>query len=90
MVTSLLVSFASWEASAIDDVLRILLIIELATDLGKSSHEANLLIVLISDSKLFVEQIWNPCVARLKIHEVQYVQGTKLVTSIPRLVFVSF
>ena len=89
MVTSLLVSFASWEASAIDDVLRILLIIELATDLGKSFHEANLLIVLISDSKLFV-QIWNPCVARLKIHEVQYVQGTKLVTSIPRLVFVSF
>ena len=77
MSTSLLVSFVLWKSSAaIDDVLRVLLIIELTTDLGKSFYEANLLIGLISDSNLFVEQIWDVC-ARLQIHEVQYFQGTK-------------
>lgn len=89
MSTSLLVSFVLWKSSAIDDVLRVLLIIELTTDLGKSFYEANLLIGLISDSNLFVEQIWDVC-ARLQIHEVQYFQGTKHVKSIHRLVLVSF
>ena len=79
MVTLLLVSVASWESSPIDGVLRVLLIIELKTDLEKSFHEANLLMVLILDGSLSVEHIQDARVARLLIHEIQYIQGTKLV-----------
>ena len=41
----------------LDGVLRVLLIIELTTDLGKSFHEANLLMILISDDNSFGAQI---------------------------------
>ena len=43
--------------SLFDGVLRVLLIIEFTTDLGKSFHEANLLMILISDENLFGAQI---------------------------------
>ena len=66
IIILLLISFVSWESSAIDDTLRVLSIIEFATDLGNSLHEANLLIVLISDSNLFVEQIQDACEASFK------------------------
>ena len=68
IIILLLISFVSWESSAIDDTLRVLSITEFATDLGNSLHKANLLIVLISDSNLFVEQIQDACEARLQIH----------------------
>lgn len=77
MVTLLLVSSVSWESSAINGALRILLIIELTTDLGKPFHEANILMVLISDDNLSVEQMRDARVTRLLIHKVRYVQGTK-------------
>ena len=34
-------------------------ITELTTDFGKSFHKANLLMVLISDSNLYVEHTWD-------------------------------
>ena len=43
--------------SLLDGVLRVELIIELTTDLGKSFHEANLLMLLVSDGNLFGAQI---------------------------------
>ena len=49
MLTSLLVSFASSESSAIDGVLVVLLIIKLTADLGKSFHTLfNYLIYFLS------------------------------------------
>ena len=90
MVTSLLISFASWESSVIDDVMRVLLVIELSTDLGKSFHKANILMVLISESNSSVEHIWDACVTRLLIHEVRYVPDTKLVKLTYEPVFESF
>ena len=86
---SLLVSFV-WESAVIDGVLRVLLIIKLTTDLVKSFHEANFLIVLISDGNLSVEHIRDARVTRLLVHEVQYAQDTKLVKLTYRPVFVSF
>ena len=62
----------SLESAVIEGVLRVLLIIELTTDLGKSFHEANLLMMFISHGNLSVEQI-----TRLLIHEVRHDQGTK-------------
>ena len=84
------VSFASLESAVVDGVLRMLLIIELTTDSRKSFHEANLLMMLISDGNLSVEEIRDARAARLLIHEVRYVQGTKLVKSTYRPAFVSF
>ena len=54
----------------LDGVLRVLLIIELTTDLGKSFHEANLLMMLISDDNLFGAQIRDARVTRVLIHDV--------------------
>ena len=84
IIILLLISFVSWESSAIDDTLRVLSITEFATDLGNSLHEANLLMVLISDSNLFVEQIQDACEASNPLS--LYVQDTKLVKSIHRMV----
>ena len=53
--------------SLLDGVLRVLLIIELITDLGKSFHEANLLMMLISDENLFGAQIRDARVTRVLI-----------------------
>ena len=78
MVTLLLVSSVSWESSAINGALRILLIIELTTDLGKPFHDANILMVLISYGNLSIEHIRDALAARFLIYEI-YVQGTKLV-----------
>ena len=50
-------------------VLRVLLVVELATDLEKSFQEAHLSMVLISDGNLFVEHMQDAHVARLLIHE---------------------
>ena len=55
----------------LDGVLRVLLIIELATDLGKSFHEANLLMMLISHDKLFGAEIRDARVTRVLIHDVR-------------------
>ena len=55
----------------LDGVLRVLLIIELTTDLGNSFHEANLLMMLISDDNLFVTQIRDARVTRVLMHDVQ-------------------
>ena len=63
----------------LDGVLRVLLIMELTIDLGKSFREANLLMILISHENLFGAQIRDPRVTRLLIQDVQQVQGTKLV-----------
>ena len=41
-------------SSATDGTLTLLLLIELTTDLGKSFHEVNHLMVLISDSNLSI------------------------------------
>ena len=82
----MLVSFASWESAVID---RVLLIIELTPDLGKSFHKANILIVVILDGNLSVESIHDALVTRLLIHEARYVQSTKLVKLTYRPVFVS-
>ena len=68
IVTSLFVLFALLE-SAIIGVLKVLLIIELTTDLGKSIHETNLL-MFISHSNLSVEQIREARVTGLLIHAV--------------------
>ena len=54
-VTSLLVSFVLWGSSAADGVLRVSLITELMTNLENHSTK-HILMVLISDRKLFVEQ----------------------------------
>ena len=70
--------------------MRVLLVIELSTDLGKSFHKANILMVLISESNSSVEHIWDACVARLLIHEVRYVPDTKLVKLTYGPVFESF
>ena len=67
----------SLESAVIEGVLRVLLIIELTTDLGKSFHEANLLMMFISHGNLSVEQIREARVTRLLIHEVRHDQGTK-------------
>ena len=67
------------ELSLLGGVLRVLLIIELTTDLGKSFHEANFLMVIISDDNLLGAQMSDARVTRLLIHEIRYVQGTKLV-----------
>ena len=85
----MLVSFSSWKSSVIDNVMRVLMVIGLSTDLGKSFHKANISMVLISESNLSVEHIWDAHVTRPLNHEV-YVQGTKLVKLIYRPVFVSF
>ena len=69
MVTSLFVLFASLESAIIEGVLKVLLIIELKTDLGKSFHETNLL-MFISYSNLSVEQIWEARVTGLLIQAV--------------------
>ena len=67
------------ELSLLGGVLRVLLIIELTTDLGKSFHEANFLMVLISDDNFLGTQMRDARVTRLLIHEIRYVQGTKRV-----------
>ena len=69
IVTSLFVLFASLESALIEGVLKVLLIIELTTDLGKSIHETNLL-MFISHSNLSVEQIREARVTGLLIHAV--------------------
>ena len=68
----------------------VLLIFELTTDFGKSFHMTNLLMVLISDNNLSIEHIGDARVPRLLIHEVRYVQGTKLAQITYRPVFVCF
>ena len=65
MATLLLLLFASWKSSTIDAVLRVLLIIELKTDLVELIHDENLLMELISDSNLSVEHIQDAHVTRL-------------------------
>ena len=50
----------SCRSSAIDAVLRVLLIIELLSDLGKLFQETNPLGELISDSNLYVKDILVP------------------------------
>ena len=50
----------SCKSSAIDAVLRVLLIIELLSDLGKLFQETNPLGELISDSDVYVKDIWVP------------------------------
>ena len=50
----------------LDDVLRVFLIIELTTDLGKLFHDTNLLTMLISDDNLFGAQIRNARVISTK------------------------
>ena len=90
MVTSLLVSFALWESSTTDGVLRVLLVIEWTTDLAKLIHEANFLIVSILDCNLSVENIRDTRITRLLNYEVQYGQGTELVKLTSRSLFVSF
>ena len=89
IVTSLFVLFASLESAIIEGVLKVLLIIELTTDLGKSFHETNFL-MFISHSNLSVEQIQEARVTGLLIHAVWYVQCTKLVKLTYRPVFMSF
>lgn len=74
----MLVLFGSWESSAKDGVLGVLLIIELTTYLGKSFHKANLLIVLILEDDLSVEHIRDAQVTMLVIHKVRYAQGESL------------
>ena len=69
IVTSLFVLFASLESAIIEGVLKVLLIIELTTDLGKSFHETNFL-MFISHSNLSVEQIQETRVTGLLIHAV--------------------
>ena len=66
------------------------LITELTTDSGKSFHEVNFLMMLISNSNLSVEKIREARATRLLIYEIRYVQGTKFVKLTYRLVFVSF
>ena len=60
---------ASLESAIIEGVLKVLLVIELTTDLGKSFHETNLL-MFISYSNLSVEQIWEARVTGLLIQAV--------------------
>ena len=67
------------ELSLLGGVLRVLLIIELTTDLGKSFHEVNFLMVLISDDNILGAQMRDARVTRLLIYEIRYVQGTKRV-----------
>ena len=67
----MLVLFGSWESSAKDGVLGVLLIIELTTYLGKSFHKANLLIVLILEDNLSVEHIRDARVTKPLTNEVQ-------------------
>ena len=67
------------ELSLLGGALRVLLIIELTTDLGKSFHEANFLMVLISHDNLLGAQMRDARVTKLLIHKIRYVQGTKLV-----------
>ena len=50
----------SCRSSAVDAVLRVLLIIELLSDLGKLFQETNPLGELISDSSLYVKDILVP------------------------------
>ena len=57
--------------SLLDGVLRVLLIIELTTDLGKIFHEASLLMMLISDDNLFGAEIRDVRVTRVLIHDVR-------------------
>ena len=57
--------------SLLDGVLKVLLIIELTTELGQSFHEANLLMILISDDHLFGAQKRDARVARVLIHDVR-------------------
>ena len=64
------------ELSLLGGVLRVLLTIELTTDLGKSFHEANFLMVLISDDNLLGAQMRDARVTRLLIHEIRYDIGT--------------
>ena len=83
-------SFASLESAVIYGVLRVLLIIELTTDLGKSFPEANLLMMLISDRNFSVDQIREVRVTRLLIHGVRYVRDKRLVKLTYRPVIVYF
>ena len=83
-------SFASLESAVIYGVLRVLLIIELTTDLGKSFPQANLLMMLISDRNFSVDQIREVRVTRLLIHGVRYVRDTRLVKLTYRPVIVYF
>ena len=55
----------------LDGVLRALLIIELTTDLGQSFHEANILMILISDDNLFSAQKRDARVTRVLIRDVR-------------------
>ena len=55
----------------LDGVLRALLIIELTTDLGQSFHEANILMILISDDNLFSAQKRDARVTRVSIRDVR-------------------
>ena len=55
----------------LDGVLKVLLIIELTTELGQSFHEANLLMILISDDHLFGAQKRDARVTRVLIYDVR-------------------
>ena len=84
------ISSALLESAVIDGVLRVLLIIELITDLGKPFHEVNLLMMLISGGNLSVKQTRDARVRRPLVHGGRYVHGTKLVKLTYRGVFVFF
>ena len=55
----------------LDGVLRVLLIVELTTELGQSFHEVNLLMILISDDDLFGAQKRDARVTRVLIYDVR-------------------
>ena len=57
--------------SLLDGVLRVLLIVELTTELGQSFHEVNLLMILISDDDLFGAQKRDARVTRVLIYDVR-------------------
>ena len=61
-----------------DGVLRVLLIIELTTDLAKSFHEANLLMMLISEGNLFGGQICDAQVTRVLKEAILFKEAIKL------------
>ena len=62
--------------STLADVVSALLINVLTIDFGKLFHEANLLMILISDCNLFGEHILEARVTRLLIQEIRCDQGT--------------
>ena len=72
MVISLLFSvLLIFGPSLLNGVGTVILIIEFTNDLGKSFHEANLSMMLISDDNLFDAQIRDARVTRVLIHNVR-------------------